>query len=81
MSMTGVRVQRLVMPSGRESTTVLADGLVVDPAVKSLERWTIRGDYYLWGPSLPPRSSAPGRRRSSAPNLPTGQEIRVSSGG
>jgi hypothetical protein len=26
VSMTGVRVQRLVMPSGTESTTVLADG-------------------------------------------------------
>lgn len=34
--MVDVRVQRLVMPSGAESTTVLADGLVVDPVDRFL---------------------------------------------
>lgn len=40
VSMTSVRVQRLVMPSGMESTTVLADGLVVDPVDRFLAHLT-----------------------------------------
>ena len=40
VSMTGVRVQRLVMPSGTESTTVLVDGLVVDPVDRFLAHLT-----------------------------------------
>lgn len=38
--MTGVRVQRLVMPTGVESMTVLADGLVVDPVDRFLAHLT-----------------------------------------
>src|SRR3979411_1921396 len=40
--MTGseLRVQRVVMPSGTESTTVLADGQVVDPADRFLAHLT-----------------------------------------
>ena len=38
--MTGFRVQRLIMPSGAESMTVLADGLVVDPVDRFLAHLT-----------------------------------------
>jgi site-specific recombinase XerD len=41
--MTGVRVQRLVMPSGTESMTVLVDGLVVDPVDRFLAHLTAIG--------------------------------------
>jgi site-specific recombinase XerD len=40
VSMAGVRVQRLVMPSGTESTTVVAEGLVVDPVDRFLAHLT-----------------------------------------